>query len=254
LWRGLVAVFPLWEGSGVPYEVIGNNRPTIGGDPDWIATSHGLGIAFDGTNDRYAYTQESRFNVAHTTIFGYARFAGHTDATNKSTLYGKEWNDPWHGLAYLEDAGGGVGRMYYDTGASNTDVDGTTDLPDTNGGVHTLAGTYDGAVGRLYVDGVEEGTNSTITGDLSMSADQPTIGASSLGTASEFVGDIYCVYLWDRALSAADIRLLHLDPFGLIRPSVTIEEAGATSTPFFQVVRRRQIIIDSSHTQLRLGN
>ncbi len=213
LWRGLIAVFPLWEGSGVPYEIIGHSRPTVNGDPAWIPTPSGLGIAFDGSGDSYSYPDDDRLKPVHTSMFAYARCG---NSLVDPVLYGKEFLNPWLHIAYLRDGFGGLPRFTYTTAGGIVDLDGSTDMPDTNGGIHSLAGTYDGTTGRVYVDGLEEASSTAQSGDLSTTADTPTLGdVATANGSNEFPGDLYCVYVWDRALSATEVRLLAWEPTGV---------------------------------------
>jgi hypothetical protein len=83
-----------------------------------------------------------------------------------------------------------------------------------DGNWHYVAGTYDGANIRLYMDGLEVGTGTQTM--ISINYDLPTdqkfyIGAHSnvqdgCGDTTNFIGDVDEVKVWNRALSASEIQ------------------------------------------------
>jgi hypothetical protein len=107
------------------------------------------------------------------------------------------------------------GQMHYkwhlgtnDNGTIN-DVSIYTGTPASNRWIH-MAGTYDGSLIRLYVDGVEIGSQP-LTGKIQVDGNPVTIGGEENGAVSqvvdgEFDGRIDEVRLYNRALSAAEIR------------------------------------------------
>lgn len=87
--------------------------------------------------------------------------------------------------------------------------------PDDNHWIH-LAGTYDGSIMRLYVDGVEIGSQP-LTGNIRVDDNPVTIGGEENGAEpqvvdGEFEGLIDEVRLYNRALNASEIReIFNLD-------------------------------------------
>ena len=83
-----------------------------------------------------------------------------------------------------------------------------------DGGWHYVAGSYDGANVRFYVDGLEvgSGTGTTISMNYGLPTDQKFyIGAQSnpqidCGTPTSFVGEVDELKVWNRALSASEIH------------------------------------------------
>ena len=79
-----------------------------------------------------------------------------------------------------------------------------------DGNWHLVAGTYDGAAVRLYVDGVEalSGTPASIVINYALPTNEFFIGAYRAGGACElrFNGDIDEVRIFNRALTAAEIQ------------------------------------------------
>lgn len=83
--------------------------------------------------------------------------------------------------------------------------------PDHNRWIH-LAGTYDGAVMRLYVDGTEIAT-AAITGRIRVDDNAVTIGGEENGpdprvVDGEFEGLVDEVRIYNRVLEPADIRTI----------------------------------------------
>lgn len=77
----------------------------------------------------------------------------------------------------------------------------------------TLAGTYDGSIIRLYVDGVEIGSQP-LTGPIIVDGNPITIGGEENGAAvhdveNEFDGLIDDVRIYGRVLSAEELLALH---------------------------------------------
>jgi hypothetical protein len=75
---------------------------------------------------------------------------------------------------------------------------------------HHVAGTYDGKMVRLYVDGIEEGsgTPTTLTIGYGLSTSNNLyIGRYAVNCVPKFGGDIDDVRIWNRALNPAEIKL-----------------------------------------------
>jgi Concanavalin A-like lectin/glucanases superfamily len=75
---------------------------------------------------------------------------------------------------------------------------------------HHVAGTYDGKMVRLYVDGIEQGNGTPTT--LTIGYGLPTnnnlfIGSYPTGCVAKFGGDIDDVRIWNRALTPSEIKL-----------------------------------------------
>jgi len=91
--------------------------------------------------------------------------------------------------------------------ASIVPTEGTTDLND--GEWHHVAGTYDGADVRIYVDGVQENSASQ-TGNMVMGSAPVRIGAAGSVSVVEdaFDGSLGHAALWDTFLTAGEIKSL----------------------------------------------
>ena len=87
-------------------------------------------------------------------------------------------------------------------GGSNANAFGTAGLT-TNTWTH-VAGTYDGTTLRLYVNGVQVGSQAK-TGSMPVSANPLQIGGDSI-YGQYFPGSIDEVRVYNRALSATEIQ------------------------------------------------
>ena len=108
-------------------------------------------------------------------------------------------------------------KWHLGTDVANGDI--YEDTPDVNRWIH-LAGTYDGSIMRLYVDGVEIGSQA-ISGIIPVDNNPVTIGAEEnedipQDVVGEFEGLVDEVRLYNRALTASEIQeiftLEEIDP------------------------------------------
>lgn len=117
-----------------------------------------------------------------------------------------------HDFSLVMDNANGRPSFLAKVGGGNITCTGTTDLRDT--GIHHLVGTVDSSrVGRLYVDGAQQGSNSTggattaIDGSGSTRIGKTPVGSDPGAGSSykSFNGEICEVAVYDRALSAGEI-------------------------------------------------
>ncbi len=74
---------------------------------------------------------------------------------------------------------------------------------------HHVVGTYDGATVRLYLDGTLVSSNAS-TRAIAADPTPLRIGARADTGNNRFVGGLDEIAIWDRALTAAEVRRLHL--------------------------------------------
>jgi hypothetical protein len=198
---GLVAAYAFSEGNGTTTTDHSGkgNTGTLSGATWTTAGQAGTAISFDGVNDR--------INVND---------AASLDLTSGMTL--EAWVYPtaltgWRTVVLKETAGGLVYALYaHDDapwpaayvriGGADVGVAGTSPLP-----LHTwthLATTYDGATLRLYVNGMEVGSQAG-GGSIRVSTGRLRIGGNAIW-GEWFAGRIDEVRLYNRALSPAEIQ------------------------------------------------
>jgi hypothetical protein len=114
--------------------------------------------------------------------------------------------------SYAFYTGGTGGLYFYVTATGNQSYLSPTPVNAAiwDGAWHHIAGTYDGSVVRLFVDGTEVGTGTaavaainyaTPSGNLAIGALHPTVPLSY-----NFNGDIDEVRVWNRVLTQAEIQ------------------------------------------------
>lgn len=92
-------------------------------------------------------------------------------------------------------------------GGATQNVIGTTTM--SSGSTYHIVGTYDGSVGRLYVNGVQEASVS-IGGAIQSSATGAPIQIASTGAASFFIGTLDELAFYGAALSGARVAAHYL--------------------------------------------
>ncbi|MEY4672541.1 MAG: hypothetical protein RL148_325 [Planctomycetota bacterium] len=199
--------------GGALADASGNNRnasalPT-GSGPTLVAGVVGNAIRFDGVDDRarladfpYApageFTVSFWFRAANTTATGFRYLVSHggTSTTNRLGIYFDQTD------GRLRTA------LVYANNLTELDVlDVTRDLRDGQWHHYALVAHTDDLC-RVYVDGVPE-TAAMYLGTTVNPATDFVLGArSDLGAGTQFQGEMDEFTLWDRALSAVEVRLL----------------------------------------------
>lgn len=228
LWRGCRGLVPLWENSGVPYEII-NGKPReavdAGGSVEWLVSSEGVARNYISDIVREDLEVDST-GIKRWPFVGPLTYAAMAEVENtggSQTLFGVSDDDGVSIYCQLAVKGsGGVPRMVNRTGAFQS-ADGTTNVVG-DGLAHVFVGTLNNDASRsleIFLDGVSEGTD-TSDGDVS-GTDRASIGSISRNGANDntdaFKGKLYWVAAWDRILSSSEIQSLSDDPFIMLRPA-----------------------------------
>ncbi|MEO0470251.1 MAG: LamG domain-containing protein, partial [Bacteroidota bacterium] len=161
------------------------------------------GLNFDGVNDRINCGNDASVQLSGTQITLEAWIYATAWQPNvfEGGIINKEQNNPDNG--YMLRAGDG-GRLNFNLG--NFGWNELTTLPILNLNTwHHVAGTYDGSMMRLYVDGMAI-DSQTVSITLSSASQNLTIGNwSNPGSERPFIGVIDEVRIWDVARSQADL-------------------------------------------------
>lgn len=174
----------------------------------WGATSRigGYGeIRVDGTND--FVTMPEKPSLALATTFSLAVWVKSTIAATSA------WREAVHKagddyaiFSTIANAGG-VPAVAGNIGGGFVSAEGTAVLT-TNVWTH-LAGTYDGANLRLYVNGAENAVQAA-TGAITTGGGVLTFGGS-VGPSQMLTGALDAIHIYNRALSAVEMSALYIE-------------------------------------------
>ena len=195
---GLVLHYTLDEGSGnVAADSSGNgNDGTIEGSPDWITGISGSALAFDGSRD-YVTTGKSLLdNLTEFTIACWLK--GDLSNADRGGLVGQ--NDC---IEYGVSASNNIQIWTTGSGAVNL-----TWPYDADADWHHIVAVGDGVSVTIYLDGrVAVSGGTAITDTYGTSTYPVNIGGGGIFDATEnwLTGDVDEIYIYQRALSAAEV-------------------------------------------------
>ena len=228
---GLVAGYGMNEGSGtVAGDVSGSARNGTVTGAAWTGGRFGGGLSFDGADDWVTVADAAALDL--TTGMTLEAWVNPTNLAGWRSVIIKEAALP-AGLVYSIYANDDIPRpaTTIRVPAGDRSAAGTQSIP--VGSWTHLAGTYDGARLRLYVNGLEV-SNQPVSGAMANSASPVRIGGNSVW-GEHFAGLIDEVRIYNRPLSRSEIQSDMVTPVGgeaipdTVPPtvSVTAPVAGA---------------------------
>lgn len=231
-WRGLVGHWVMWEGGGAPRDVSGNaNHSSLPGgtnDPAWVLSERGRTLDFDGSNDYVAIPDDILTGSTNFTISAWVK-AGTKD-DQQAIVNNRDGGVDGQYQLKLKNSGE-ASFVVYNSGFQ-FNLQGTTAI-ENSGNWHHVVGVRDGGDGRLYVDGQQEDSGSGTVKDLV--ALDARIGADGRDSGWNFKGNIDDVRIYNRALSAWDVRKLFEAPWAPVqrrgRRSYLVPSVPAAATP-----------------------
>jgi hypothetical protein len=196
---GPVAAYGFNEGTGTTVaDVTGNGRTGTVSGAVWNSSGRfGNSLTFDGVNDRVNIADHALLDL--TTGMTLEAWVYPTALSNWRTVIMKERPSELSYSLYAHD--GAPRPAAWITAGTSVSAQGASALP-LNTWSH-LAATYDGAMLRLYVDGVQVGTRAQ-TGSLFVSTSPLRIGGNAIW-GEYFTGRIDEVRIYARALTPAQI-------------------------------------------------
>ncbi|MHC4456605.1 MAG: LamG-like jellyroll fold domain-containing protein, partial [Planctomycetota bacterium] len=200
----MVAHWKLDEGEGdIAYDSVGDNDGSIIGDPNWTTGIIDGALSFDGVDDYVNCGDDSSLDVVDMiTVAAWARSGRTVDTINKQGGWGKWYYSPRR-TSYLVRTD--------DLNIWHGDIKTYNGMFSVQGGTITLEWqyvvlTYDGFTLSLFVDGSEV-DSTPASGTISVSNQDVEIGRYD--GWKYFNGTIDDVAIYDRALSAEEIRQLY---------------------------------------------
>ncbi len=213
----LVGCWRMEEGSGTSFQDGGGEIPPNVNDGTLTHST----VWGTGNNSNYALllnqgTTTNQYgrvlNQASLNISGNITLAAwiKTTVTTNTTQYiikksnGSTGNSAGYELSLAST--GKVFFRFFSAGNVINRVDSSDNYPLTSTWIH-VAGTFDGATMRIYINGIEKGTLAT-TNPIGVNALNLGIGSQPDGTTSNFKGQIDDVRIYNRALNATEIGQL----------------------------------------------
>ncbi len=217
---GLVAGYSFDAGSGTTAtDISGNgNTGTISGGT-WAAGKHGSALSFDGTSSRVqvpsssSLTLSSGMTLAAWILPDSSQNGFRTIMQKEAAAYYLDASYPDH--PFVPFAGGTFGGSTVSVNGPSASAVG----PWTH-----LAVTYNGAILRLYVNGVEAAARP-MTGLIQSTSSPLWIGGTS-PYGQYFDGAIDDVQVFNRGLTAAEVQTIMNHPVG-----VGVQDSTAPSAP-----------------------
>lgn len=233
-----------WPAEGNAQDVVGPNHGTPQNGADYAAGIVGQAFQLDGSNDLILAPHHSSLVYADkVTIEAWIRPTSNSGA---QVIFSK-WNDNTSDESYIFKNNGGVLRWELSKDQNNdlADVQGNGAIP--AGEWSHVAATFDGAVARVYLNGVLDGERSA-SGLIDDSVTDALIGAvfSGGGMAEFFGGLIDELTIYDRALGPDEISAiweagaegkLLSDGLSVTDSSGPEGDPGQSNTITFRVVR-----------------
>jgi hypothetical protein len=216
LWQDLQVAAVFWDTNGSVFTEVAQG---LQGDFYGSAigamgpTEHGLALLRDNATGRAQIDHSDKLNLVknEATLFAFAA----PDQINavRSLIRKSNVNDTYV-LRVIN-----LGQVQF--GMNTTTVaSGTSTL--TAGKPTAMAGVWDGAEMRVYIDGVQKNQVAR-AGAADNGTDDLWFGGRP--TDNAFDGPIWVAYVWNRALSNEEIIQLSENPFGPIRPARTTPKA-----------------------------
>jgi hypothetical protein len=212
----LGAYWHLDESSGTTaVDTSGNaNHGTINGAPARVSGRFGRALHFDGQDDNVFIARSPSLESQSITVEGWIRGSSTPGAYKHIISYGAT-ECVTASYALFTGAGGGVGFAVSQVSPVPQAPISSVVSPQApqsaiwDGAWHHVAGTYDGAVARLFVDGAEVGNGTAAPDDIGYGL--PTNPNGLLGMFGggpcdlSYIGDLDEPRIWRRALGAAEL-------------------------------------------------
>jgi hypothetical protein len=206
----LGAYWHLDEGSGTTaVDTSGNaNHGTINGAPARVSGRFGRALHFDGQDDNVFIARSASLEPQSITVEGWVRGTSTPGAYKHIISYGAS-ECFTASYALFSGSGGGIAFAVSQSSTSSVVSPQAPQSSIWDGAWHHVAGTYDGTVARLFVDGAEVGSGASAPAPIAYGL--PTNPNGVLGMFGggpcdlSYIGDLDEPRIWRRALSASEM-------------------------------------------------
>jgi hypothetical protein len=195
-----------WSGNG-NHGQLGSTAGADANDPSWIKGIFfwSYGLHFDG-GDYVSIPDSSSLEPQQMTVSAWFRGSG--SPGNNRYLVAKGSN-LCQAASYGLYSGPNGGMAFYVSSLADNGWTRSPEAPTSvwDGRWHNAAGTWDGSVSRLFIDGKEVGTGTvgTTPPEYGTPSDNTTLGAYIGSCDLTLTGDLDEVSIWNRALPVSDI-------------------------------------------------
>lgn len=213
--KGLVCFYPMNEGGGATaYDKVVNNNASLVNSPTWNAGRNGSTLKLNGSS-QYASIPDSPLiqSIASNrkiTQSIWIKWNASTESYNQ--FFGKYSSTTLNGFVFYLKSNQQI-AWYLNNSAGFIDGGGST-IP--FGKLTLLTATYDGSTAKIYINGVlnqSASMNVTIGGDTIA----VTIGHDQYGSGRYFNGEVSDARLYNRALSAAEVQDIYINPLSIFK-------------------------------------
>lgn len=237
LGRGLVVCVPFLEGSGEPLEYVSRTLATIQGTPTgWIDDAHGRGFQFDAEGDGLTWAAHERwlFDEGMTILAVAESETGHTLGVDQN-------------LANIGNSTKASGMLFIDStvtrvrGAFRNEADTAwravyKSASATLGEFKTYVCRHSSRIASSNYDVLSDRkihVSWTQADDHYHTVALPlNIGRGRAAAERHWPGRIYCVLIWDRWLTDAELANAQADPYAMLReawPFFALSSSGPTT-------------------------
>lgn len=207
--QGLVAFWAFNEGAGLPYDCVGQQKPSTS-TAAWTSTPYGVGLSLNGTSQSVVLGAPANlaFSGPFTVAYGGAPAA---QTTQQYILDARDSTRSAGGFALTTTSGGN--NLQVSLPPSNTLVTSTAPV-DGNYHVYAFTLAATGAGGSIfYRDGVATGTGNSSALVVTASPLVATIGTRSSSPLSYYTGPMGWLGVWIRGLAAIEHMALQANPW-----------------------------------------
>lgn len=213
---GIVGLWLMNEGTGTSVADLSGNGNTgdFEGDTSWTNGKFGSALTFDGTGDYVDVGQDSSLKMT-TACTVCAWVKSDVTVSGERNIVREQIT----GKGYALGAGWTANkfRFYLNAGGWTSSGDSITNI--VAGTEYFVCGTYDKNAGsnqvKLWVNGINE-NSGTDTDSISWLSNNILIGAYNPALGTGWNGKISHVVIFNRALSAEEIKWLYAEPFAML--------------------------------------